>query len=917
MTKEKENKNLLICDSCNGSGRLENGQPCRDCSGLGIVSLAGRYAYYWGIEPSMAIIGLNRVKRGADLAVNLISYLISFGGILAGAAWAYQNLMDKPSGAGLEQFLKKDPLLLFFWIGIACGMFVFYRLSEELRRSEKIGPQSYGGDASDENAVPGWPDLAKLPKKQKIDVARFYQVPLLKIFDDAFLLTGKLRHSSFTVKHFFLCLMRDLEVRSMLVRLDIQEKDLAKRIKNQISGMACDKKFFSNPAVDNRLRSALISGFLLARDLGEQRVNAINLVYACVSADKELEEIFYDYEVDLDKIYSITRWFRINERLAEAYKAYRTMSYYKPSTAMNRSYTAIATPTLDYFGIDLTIYAKYGRLDFCVAREEEIAKVFDIIESGHGGVVLVGETGVGKRTIISGIAQLMAEEYVPEILKDKRLVEIDLARLMSGADPSEAEERLLSAIDEAGRSGNVILAINDIETMLGVTSGSEQSLDLSDVLVRSVEDGNIICIATASASNYAQFIEGKSLGSCFMKVEVSEPETNQAIMMISSKIGPLEAKNRVYFSYNALEEAIHLSKKYIHDKYLPAKAIQLLEIVSTSMGKRKRQFITKDDVAQVVSEITHIPVQKADENESELLLNLEDKIHEQMVDQEEAVNILAASLRRARAQLTEGKRPIANFLFLGPTGVGKTELAKTVSRIYFGSEKNMIRLDMSEYQHPDSISKMIGDSDGGLGFLTEAVRKTPFSLVLLDEFEKAYKDILNLFLQVMEDGRLTDGQGRTVDFTNTIIIATSNVGAVFIQDRMKAGASAETIKKDLVDNELNKYLRPELINRFDGVIVFKPLSIQDVRSIAKLMLKAAGKVLEEKGMFLECDDGGIETLAAEGFDPEFGARPLRRLIQERVENVIANKILAGELKRRDTVLIDSNAQITIKKGRKL
>jgi len=307
---------------------------------------------------------------------------------------------------------------------------------------------------------------------------------------------------------------------------------------------------------------------------------------------------------------------------------------------------------------------------------------------------------------------------------------------------------------------------------------------------------------------------------------------------------------------------------------------------------------------------------KITEEESDILLNLEAKIHERMINQEEAVNMVAASLRRARAEMSENKRPIASFLFLGPTGVGKTELAKTVADIYFGSEKNMIRLDMSEYQHQDSIGKMIGET-GSRGYLTEAVRKAPFSLILLDEIEKAHKDILNLFLQVMDDGRLTDAGGRTIDFTNAIIIATSNAGAVFIQEQLRAGINIEMIKEDLINEYLNKVMRPELLNRFDGIIVFKPLSMANVEAIAGLMLKGIGKMLEAKGIRMKVAREAVKKLARAGFDPKFGARPLRRLLQDKIENVIANKILSGELVRRDTLVIDSSAEIKIEKRQKL
>jgi ATP-dependent Clp protease ATP-binding subunit ClpB len=328
-------------------------------------------------------------------------------------------------------------------------------------------------------------------------------------------------------------------------------------------------------------------------------------------------------------------------------------------------------------------------------------------------------------------------------------------------------------------------------------------------------------------------------------------------------------------------------------------------------------FCGREEVAAAISELTGIPASKVTVSESQKLLSLETEIHKRLVGQSEAVDAVAASLRRARAELKDSKRPIASFLFLGPTGVGKTELAKSVSEVYFGDENYLIRLDMSEYQSADSIKKMIGDVDGTLGYLTEAVRKKPFSLVLLDEIEKANPDILNLFLQLLDDGRLTDGQGRTISFAESIIIATSNIGAVYIEDQIKANVSINLIKQELIDNQLNKYMRPELINRFDGIIVFKPLTPGDVFTIATLMLKKIKQNLANKGIGLKADKDGVEVLAQEGYDPKFGARPLRRLLQDKIEDAIATKILSGELKRRDTVIINGQAAIEIDKAQSL
>ena len=627
----------------------------------------------------------------------------------------------------------------------------------------------------------------------------------------------------------------------------------------------------------------------------------------------------HEFAVDKDKIRNIILWFIVNEQLAANYKRYRKMASFKPGSNMDRAYTSVATPVLSHFSYDLTIAAKWGKLEFCVARHEELEDIWEKFESGQHGVLLVGPPGAGKNTVIDGVAQLMVREDVPKFLRDKRLVELDLSRLVSGVASAQALQRMVVVIDEVVRAGNIILYINNIENLMGISSGTEESFDLSEVLVDAIERKSIFCLAAVTRENFTKYIEGKPLGQALAPVAIKEPSGNQAIQIIESKIGYLEGKYKVYFSYNAIEEVIELSAKYIHDRYLPEKAINILEQVAVKVAKEKGEqtLVSEDDIARIISELTGIPVTKVTESEGVNLLKLEELIHQRMVNQEEAVAMIASSLRRARTQMRAGKRPIANFLFLGPTGVGKTELSKTVAAVYFGSEKHMIRLDMSEYQHPDSVKKMIGDATGVAGYLTEAVRKAPFSLILLDELEKAHPDILNLFLQVFDDGRLTDGQGRTIDFTSSIIIATSNAGALFIQKQILAGARIENIKPTLINEYLNKVMRPELINRFDGVIVFEPLSRENVVDIAKLMLKSIADMLKEKGINFEAREEGVRILAKLGFDPKFGARPLRRLLQEKVEDIIANKILAGELKRRDTVIVDEQAIIQVEKAQPL
>lgn len=511
----------------------------------------------------------------------------------------------------------------------------------------------------------------------------------------------------------------------------------------------------------------------------------------------------------------------------------------------------------------------------------------------------------------------MVLENVPEAFQDKRLIEIDIPHLLGGLTPDAAEQRLLQVVVEVSRARNIILYIKDIEKIMGITSGQEGSLDMASVLADAISRGLVYCLASVTNDNFQKYIEKSLLGSLMARIEIKEPDVNTAIRMVESKVPLIESKYGVYFSYNSLAEVVNLTARYMHDTFLPGKAISVLESVAVVVSRKENKTVDREAIATVITDLTHIPVTKLTQDESQNLLNLEEKIHGRVIGQDEAVKMVASALRRARVELRESKRPIANFLFLGPTGVGKTELAKAVSEVYFGREDYMIRVDMSEYQNSDSVNKMIGSPEGVAGYLTEAVRKMPFSLILLDEVEKAHPDILNLFLQVMDDGRLTDGQGKTIDFTSSIIIATSNVGSSLIQQTVREGKDFAAIKDQLINTELVKAMRPELINRFDGVIIFKPLDKEAMTAITKLLMTKIQHRIEEKGYSFAISDTVIDQLANLGFNPEFGARPLRRLLQEKIDDGIATKLLEGGVERRDTIMVNNDLSISVKKAEEI
>ena len=668
----------------------------------------------------------------------------------------------------------------------------------------------------------------------------------------------------------------------------------------------------AQPALSEEARIVLLHAYDLAREADRRSVGAIELFLAAFEADQAIQDLIDAAGYPPAHVRHVATWVRMQEQLREEQAKFRALAALKPSTAMNRSMTARQTPLLDRFSEDLTLLARNGYVAPLVGREREMEELLRAIESGRRSVALVGETGVGKSALVEGLARRMVEEDVPPELFDRRLVSVNVAQLIAAGDPVLAPQRLLSLLNEVAASGNIILVMHGIESLVG--AGSNGGLDLAETLSSELEKGYFLVIATLTPQAWTGLLERRSLGSKLVRVDIAEPESEEAISIIMGRSGYIEYQNKVYFSYGAIEKAVSLAGRYLREVRLPESALNVLkEAAVLARGQRgERALVTDEDVARVIHDKTNVPVEAVTSSESDKLLNLESALHGRVIGQDEAVTAVAQAMRRARAEIREGRRPIANFLFLGPTGVGKTELSKALAAEYFGSEKMMVRLDMSEYQNQDAVSRIIGkpgDDRGGL--LTEAVRKNPFTIVLLDELEKAHPDILTLFLQVMDDGRLTDGVGRTIDFTNVVLIATSNAGTQYIQDEVKKGSSIDHIKTGLLEQELKGIFRPEFLNRFDAVIVFKPLDLDAVTQIAHLLLGSVAKRMEEKGIAFRAEDEAVEELARAGFDPLFGARPLRRVIQERVENQLADLILRNAVHRKDTIVLKAGGQLEV------
>lgn len=637
------------------------------------------------------------------------------------------------------------------------------------------------------------------------------------------------------------------------------------------------------------------------------------------------------------------------------------------------------TPTLNQFGRDLTDMAREGKFDPVIGRDKEIERVVQILSRRtKNNPCLIGEPGVGKTAIAEGLAQKIVEGNIPEILKDKRVVTLDLSSMVAGAKyRGEFEERLKKAMEEIRKAGNVILFIDEMHTIIGA-GAAEGAIDASNILKPSLARGEIQVIGATTLDEYRKHVEkDAALERRFQPITVGEPSKEEAVEILKGVRDKYEAHHRVTITDEALESAVKFSDRYITDRFLPDKAIDLIDEAASRVrlkaftappdlklleekveklrkekddaivcqefekaarirdeeqnvknelekmknswqqsNQTKTDTVTEEEIAEIVASWTGIPVKRLAEEESQRLMKMEEVLHMRVIGQDEAVKAVSKAIRRGRVGLKDPKRPVGSFIFLGPTGVGKTELSKALAEALFGDENAMIRIDMSEYMEKHSVSRLVGSPPGYVGYeeggqLTEKVRRKPYSVLLFDEIEKAHPDVFNMLLQILEDGRLTDSQGRTVDFRNTVIIMTSNVGARLITEPKRMGFSAvdessrnyEDMKSNVM-GELKRTFRPEFLNRVDEIIVFHPLSEEHIKQIVSLMIESLAGRLKQSSISIEVSDEAKLFLAKKGFDPIFGARPLRRSIQNMVEDKLAEEMLEGKVKSGDRLFVD-------------
>lgn len=805
--------------------------------------------------------------------------------------------------------------------------------------------------------------------REAVDISQYFSEHTKEIIQQAAQKAVELNRDEVDTEHLLLALLDSDVVQEILKQFKINPQDLKSFIEeNAPKGTKQFQGEEVELTVSPRLKNIFEQAFYASRELDHGYIGPEHLLIALASEEGLAGELLRRYDLTPQSLRQ------------------QTLNVVGKGAQEGRVESKTNTPNLDKYSRDLIKLAKDGKLDPVIGRADEIETTIEILSRRtKNNPVLIGEPGVGKTAIVEGLAQRIVNEDVPEVLSSKRVIELNINSVVAGSKyRGEFEERIKQVLDEiVEHKDELIIYIDELHTIVGAGGGGQEGgLDVSNVIKPNLARGEMHLIGATTLNEYQKYIEkDAALERRFQPVLVPEPTVEQTIEILHGLRDRYEAHHKVKITDEAIVAAADLSDRYISNRFLPDKAIDLIDqaasrvrILSTVQTdeiraldsrlanlqreleycKSRKQYdeckrieeeiknleqqrnasesrlrsqrgvttseVKSEHIAQVVSKLTGIPLTELTEQEKEKLLKMEEKLHERIIGQEEAISAVSDAIRRSRAGLSQGKRPVATFLFLGPTGVGKTELAKALAWLVFGDEDALTRIDMSEYMERFAVSRLIGAPPGYVGYeeggqLTETVRRRPYSVILLDEIEKAHPDVYNILLQVLEDGRLTDGKGRIVDFTNTIIIATSNLGGDLIQGNLSAKSKEkknyEELKKQLMEI-IRVHFRPEFLNRIDEIIVFEALTQDQIKLIAELQLERVKKTAEGQNIHLEFDESLINHLAKEGFVPEFGARELRRIIQSEVETVLAKEMLSGRVKEGDKVFISYSDKSGVK-----
>jgi len=789
-------------------------------------------------------------------------------------------------------FLLSD-ILWVFWTGILLLMILADRI-KHLGQAER--------------------SLRLVKSEGDVNLANYITPIAFMILEYAF------ERALFTGGNFYLFILKRLadrkDIREGLVRMDLDPEEVTNKIEEELQKSLEEKKYVGGtPEIRKHLLSEIEKILKISFEqalLADNRFIEPKDIFAALSycESNAVLKVLEFFNIDPGDLQNALIFSRYRENFGWLKNLPATIGgfVYRPHKIrhriMNRAWSARPTPTLDRYSEDLTDYARLEQVGFLIGHETEYDRLTDILSRpSRPNVLLVGDPGSGRESLVNHLAYKITKDEVPSELFDKRLVMLRIGSLMAGAEQGELQARITTIVEEIAQAGNIVLYVPEIHNLLK-TSG-KTGVSAADIFLPAFASSAFSVVGSTHPKEYKQTIEQQvDFAKAFDVISVQEISLNDATRLLVYESIILERQFKIKISFAAIKQSVILASRYFRDKLLPSSAQDLLKEALSDAKDKGDKILNSDDVIDVAQKRVNIPLRQAKEAEAEKLLNLEGLIHKRLVDQEQAVKAVSRSLREYRSGLSRKGGPIATFLFVGPTGVGKTELSKILAGIQFGSKEAMIRFDMSEYQDKQSIFRFIGSPDGNVsGNLTDAVLKNPYSLVLLDEFEKAHPDILNLFLQVFDDGRLTDNTGRVADFQNTIIIATSNAHSNFIKSEIEAGKKMQEVSENL-KKKLTELFRPELINRFSNIIVFKGLSKEDTVAVARILLNdLIGDLKKNQGIELTIDEGGLNKIAEWGYDPVFGARPLRGVISDKLRSVLAEKILKNEIIRGSNVLV--------------
>lgn len=815
--------------------------------------------------------------------------------------------------------------LFFYFLGIAGVLFGLLLISQPLNQLRVAGfliliffadsfTRIYFGEHRIDTKV-----LQQLENQREVEVNNFFDFKSYTILKTAFSRAALLNNEALP---FFILreLFSEKIIRRIILKAGIDQnyflEEINRRLEDAYQQPADTVKAISVDEPLQKLEELAIGSFLRTVELGEATVSLTGLFLGTIYLkDKKIIDFLSKLRVSASDFHNIIFSQRLSPFVSS--KLVRKRSLAEGEVArpvrVNRAWTSHPTPYLDTLGNDLTAEASSGSIGFLVGHENEYRMMQNILARvDKNNVILVGEEGTGKTSIIEHLAFNMNRDNVPTNLFDKRLIELEITRVASGAMTSgEIQERFKRMIAEAVRSKSVVLVVPNIHN-LALTTKKEE-LGGFEALEPILKESLIPVIGTTTPKLYRQIIEiNPNFKDLFEAVKIEDLSQEQALKLLVFEALILEKELSVVASYPALKKIIEMASRYFHSRPLPSVAIDLLKESLAEVEQKGEKVLLPELVVDLVTRKTKIPVAQAKEAEAETLLNLEKKIHEKLINQKEAVELVSSAMRQYRTGLSREKGPIASFLFAGPTGVGKTELAKVLAGIYFGSEDNMIRFDMSEYQTLESVFNFIGSPDGEIvGSFVEKVKTSPFSLILLDEFEKANSKILDLFLPLLDEGMLTDNLGERIDFKNTIIIATSNAKSEFIKTEIEKGRQIHEFQDEL-KTRLTEVFKPELLNRFDGVVAFRQLNLEEIRQIAVLNLKKlSSQIKKAQNLELSFSDSAVDLVAKLGYDPVFGARPLRGVIAKEVKDKLAKEILAGRLQSEDKILVSEKDGILV------